>query len=87
RVVDGVLYVTAAAMSAAGFFGYVYALDADDGSLRWRFEAGSVIRTSPCVSAGVVYAGSYDHNVYALDAATGRRRWTFSTKDKVTVSP
>ncbi|WP_330281838.1 serine/threonine-protein kinase [Streptomyces sp. NBC_00588] len=87
RVVDGVLYATASAMGAAGFFGYVYAFDAADGSLRRRFQADSVIRSSPCVSGGVVYVGSYDHNVYALDAATGHRRWTFPTKGQVTTSP
>jgi outer membrane protein assembly factor BamB len=87
RVVDGVLYATSAAMGAAGFFGHVYALDAHDGGLRWRFEAGSVIRSSPCVSAGTVFVGSFDHNVYALDAATGRRRWTFRTGDQVATCP
>ncbi|MEV7980666.1 PQQ-binding-like beta-propeller repeat protein [Streptomyces sp. NPDC086519] len=87
RVVDGVLYATSAAMSAAGFFGYVYAFDARDGSLRWRFKAGSVIRSSPCVSTGVVFVGSFDHNVYALDAASGRRRWVFRTGDQVSGSP
>jgi outer membrane protein assembly factor BamB/serine/threonine protein kinase len=87
RVVDGVLYATSAAMSAAGFFGYVYALDADDGGLRWRFTADGVIRSSPCVSAGVVYAGSFDHKLYALDATTGRRRWAFPTGGQVATSP
>ena len=66
--------------------GYMYAIDAKTGNLKWRF-AQHVVDTihgnssSPTVVNGVVYFGSSkDEYVYALDAATGILKWeTFNT--------
>lgn len=57
--------------------GAVYALDAQDGSLRWKFRTAGPVYFPPAVAAGRVFAGSADGRVYALEAATGRRLWTF----------
>ena len=38
------------------------------GILRWRYETGWSVYSSPAVVAGVVYVGSVDNYVYALDA-------------------
>lgn len=66
--------------------GYLYALDAGTGSMRWRyFQEGSDTLSgnlsSPTVVDGVVYFGSSrDSYIYALDAATGALKWkTFDT--------
>lgn len=71
-VVDGTVY-----------FGcgdnFVYALDAADGSLRWKFKTGDVVHASPAVANGTVYIGSFDTYFYALDARTGAQRWKFKT--------
>ena len=69
-VVDGVVYV-------GSHDSYVYALDADSGQLRWRYETGFWVRSSPTVVDGVVYVGSYDDYVYALDAGSGQLRWRY----------
>ncbi|RNJ26306.1 outer membrane protein assembly factor BamB family protein [Halosegnis longus] len=68
------------------YSGKVYAIDAQTGTQRWRFdpEAGS-IRTSPTVADGTVYVGTT--NLEAIDAATGRRRWQFETADSIRSSP
>lgn len=65
--------------------GSVYAV-APDGTLRWRYDTGDVIRSSPVIGrkpAGedghIVYVGAGDGTLYALDAETGRRRWSYDT--------
>ncbi|RME25202.1 MAG: hypothetical protein D6806_08270 [Deltaproteobacteria bacterium] len=63
--------------------GYLYALDAASGALKWRFKAGEGITSSPLVESGVVYFGSKDDHVYAVDAGTGKLLWKFKTGDDV----
>jgi outer membrane protein assembly factor BamB len=68
----------------------VYALDAGSGELRWSYETGGAVLSSPAAVVAplpTVYIGSNDHNVYALDAATGEPRWQFETGDDVVSSP
>ena len=48
-------------------------------NLKWRFKTGGEIKSSPCVSEGVVYVGSRDHNFYAVEAETGKELWRFKT--------
>jgi len=59
--------------------GYVYAVDASDGTQRWKYKTGGPVPATPAVAAGVVYVGSYDGKFYALDATTGKARWKFAT--------
>jgi outer membrane protein assembly factor BamB len=62
--------------------GSVYALDRR-GGLRWRYDTGDPIRSSPVLGRGpggpghLLYVGSADGTLYALDAESGRRRWSF----------
>jgi outer membrane protein assembly factor BamB len=69
--------------------GFVYALGAADGKLRWRYDHEvSWINSSPAVADGVVYDGSSDaHFVQALDAATGRELWRTNVGSTVWSSP
>ncbi len=63
---------------------HVYAIDAVNGALVWKFRAeGGFFLSSPVISEGIIYIGSYDHNMYALDAETGKLAWKFRTSDKV----
>src|ERR671938_81891 len=57
--------------------GFLYAIDAATGQLRWRFDHKiSWVNTSPAVHDTVVYAGSSDGQfVQAVHAATGRELW------------
>jgi outer membrane protein assembly factor BamB len=67
---DGTVYVGARD-------GFVYALAASDGALRWKYDHRiSWINSSPAVVDGVVYDGSSDaHFVQALDASSGKELW------------
>lgn len=57
--------------------GNVYALDAQTGTLKWKFQTGDVVHSSPALADDTVYVGSWDSYLYALDAATGQEKWKF----------
>ena len=60
--------------------GDVIALDADDGSERWRTQASSEILAPPAVGDGVVVAQTNDGRLMALEAADGSVRWTYDNQ-------
>lgn len=57
----------------------VYALNAADGSLKWKFPTGDVVHASPALAEGMLYIGSWDSYFYAIDVATGKQAWRFKT--------
>jgi glycine betaine/proline transport system substrate-binding protein len=65
----------------------VFALDADTGKIKWKYNSGGSVWSSPTVSSGVVYVGSYDNHVYAIYAATGKLKWKYETSARVAASP
>ena len=74
--------------------GYVYALDATHGGVRWSYHIGGPIRSSPsyvrspalCIDDGIVI-GSDNGGVYRFDAPTGNLRWSLDTGSAVRSSP
>ena len=58
----------------------LYAINAGEGTVRWKFKAGSYIDSIPVVANNVVYFGSNDGNLYALDASNGKKLWEFKTQ-------
>ena len=69
---------------AASEDGYLYALDATDGSVKWKFQlTTSTVRnaqfSSPTYADSTIYIGSTDQNIYAINAYTGKERWHFLT--------
>ena len=78
---DGVVYVGARD-------GFLYAINAADGKLRWRVDHKiSWVITSPAVSEHMVYLGSSDaHFAQALDTL-GSERWRFGADVPVWSSP
>jgi outer membrane protein assembly factor BamB len=63
--------------------GWLVALDAKTGKVRWRYETGSGTQrrgmsSSPVVVSGMVLAGDYLSNaIVAVNARTGREIWRF----------
>lgn len=57
----------------------VYALDATNGAVKWKFKTGDVVHASPAFVDGTIFVGSWDTYFYALDAATGKEKWRFKT--------
>ena len=53
----------------------MHAIDRD-GSPRWKFKTGDLIRASPSIGAdGTIYVASYDGRLYAVDP-DGSERWS-----------
>jgi len=65
---EGTLYV-------ASFDGTLYALNAETGALKWKFEAEGALVSTPVLAGGTLYFGSFDLYFYAVEAATGALRW------------
>ena len=69
---DGTLYV-------GTYEGYLYALNKDDGTVKWRYQTGDRIWSSPTLIRGKLIFGSHDKNVYMLKAsgelAPGWTKW------------
>ena len=84
-VVDGVMYVT-------GNWSVVYALDASDGRLIWRYDPEvpkewgkmaccDVVNRGVAIYQGKVFVGTLDARLVALEASTGRVLWDIKTAD------
>ena len=56
----------------------LYALNAANGAVAWRFDTEMPLGNSPTVSKRVVYVGGYDRKLHALDAVTGTHLWEFT---------
>ncbi|MEZ3144605.1 PQQ-binding-like beta-propeller repeat protein [Halobaculum sp. MBLA0143] len=70
---------------------YVYALDAESGTVSWESEVGvtqhSQILCSPAVADGTVVVGTGDRNAVAVDAETGEELWRSSVAGRVYADP
>jgi eukaryotic-like serine/threonine-protein kinase len=62
--------------------GNLYALDAINGSLKWKFKTNGIIHTSPALYRGTIFFGSWDTYLYAVDAQTGKEKWKFKTREQ-----
>ncbi|MBP6963759.1 MAG: PQQ-binding-like beta-propeller repeat protein [Armatimonadetes bacterium] len=82
-VKDGVIYFGAGSR--------LYAVNAETGSMRWRYPATesltATIRTSPAVGDGMVYFGAGDGRLYAVSTDDGSLVWNFVTRSNITSSP
>ncbi len=56
----------------------LYALNASNGDIAWRFDTQLPIGNSPTVSNGVVYVPGFDRKIHALRASNGEYLWGFS---------
>lgn len=60
--------------------GFLYAIDAGSGEVRWSFRTGGRIRSAPAVHEGVAYIGSCDGIVYGVSLEDGTEVWRFTTR-------
>jgi alcohol dehydrogenase (cytochrome c) len=93
-VVDGVMYVS-------GWDGYVWALDAANGDVLWRYRYAIPLDVPLCcgnvnrgvaVAAGKVFVATQNGHVIALDAQSGKLIWDTTAADvraaeSLTVAP
>ena len=55
--------------------------------VKWKFNTGAAVLTTPAVADGTVYFGGNDHFLHAVSAADGTARWKFETQGRITSSP
>lgn len=58
--------------------GHLYALDANDGHVRWEIEGFGPFRGRPTLIEGTLYAGNEDGSLYAIDIDDGGVIWKVS---------
>lgn len=68
------------------FNNHIYAVNRDNGSLRWRFPAEPNAQTTfyaaPALAGDEqLIVGSYDSNLYSLDPANGQLIWQYEAAD------
>lgn len=81
-VVDGVggnMALATGHLYVGDYRGAVLCLDAQHGTLNWRYVTGAQVLATPIVFASRVYVGSDDGYFYALDMRTGRPTWRYTT--------
>ncbi|WP_191965917.1 MULTISPECIES: Ig-like domain-containing protein [Haloferax] len=55
----------------------VFAYNATDGTLRWKYETIGSVEGSPTYASGYLYTADSRDRVYQFDASTGERLWTY----------
>jgi len=55
----------------------LYALDADTGDTKWRYDSEMPMGHSPTVIGDTLYVGGFDKKVHAINALNGKRKWVF----------
>jgi eukaryotic-like serine/threonine-protein kinase len=55
--------------------------------VRWEFQTGERVVSSPVVQGAVLYFGSDDGNLYAVNASDGRQLWKRATGGPVSSTP
>jgi len=98
-VADGVVYVSSMGPDPTGnprTGGALYAFDAQDGELLWKWTGIGPNESSPLVWRGRVFFGARDNKLYALDVPAledarlgGRPKlaWTYSARQRFDASP
>ena len=65
--------------------GNVYAVNAETGTVLWKFPTKDVVHASPAVANNTVYIGSWDSYLYAIDAESGQEKWSFKAGEDNTI--
>jgi eukaryotic-like serine/threonine-protein kinase len=55
--------------------------------LKWKFQTGGPVLSSPVLSNETLFIGSADHKLYALRLADGGLQWKFETAGRVSSTP
>ena len=57
------------------------------GKVKWSFDTGNKVRSTPVLCDGTLYVGSNSGHLYALDAQSGKLKWKFQAAGAVASSP
>ncbi|HEX7598912.1 MAG TPA: PQQ-binding-like beta-propeller repeat protein [Polyangia bacterium] len=57
--------------------GFFYAIDPNDGKIRWSYKGKGSIERKPELGSTSVYFSTSSNRVFSLEAATGNKRWQY----------
>lgn len=63
--------------------GFIYALNAKDGSEKWLFETKGSVFATPVLAEQTIFVGSADSTFYALELESGSVSWSFQAKSPI----
>jgi outer membrane protein assembly factor BamB len=66
---------------------FVYAMDANNGNIKWSFEAGHSFYANLILEGDTLFAASLDKSLYALNADTGDVEWEHPFAGAIMNSP
>ena len=58
----------------------LYALSADDGTIKWKFRTGGEIRSNVCIHDNSLFLNGGDGIIYSLDKNSGKLLWDFKSE-------
>jgi eukaryotic-like serine/threonine-protein kinase len=68
--------------------GYLYALNAKDGSIKWTYRTSTFgTPSTPVVGEHAIFFGNNDEHLYAIDKETGRELWQYKTYSQKSSTP
>ena len=59
--------------------GFMFCLDAANGSVLWKSANHRIVTSSPAIANGMVYYSGFDTLFHAVDAKTGKEIWNYPT--------
>lgn len=66
----------------------IYALNAKDGDIEWKFKADSrMVSSAPTIKGNTLYIGCYSGSFFAIDASKGSEKWKLKTGDSIFSTP
>lgn len=71
----------------AGMDHFLYAIEPQDGSLKWKDDLGAAMVYPAAVGDGVLYQATIANELIALKADTGEILWRFKTENAVWMTP
>lgn len=72
----GGLAIDGDTLIAASGYGYVTALDASNGSEKWKNPLGSPMTGAPTIRDGRIFVASNNNELFALNLETGQTEWS-----------
>ncbi|MGB1076896.1 MAG: PQQ-binding-like beta-propeller repeat protein [Bdellovibrionales bacterium] len=76
-VISGGLAYSAGTLYATSGFNEIFALDPEDGDIRWKKALASPSRAAPTIIDNRIFVVTIDNRIYALDANDGSQLWTY----------
>ena len=65
----------------------MYALDANEDKIKWKFNAGAPILSSPIINNGQLIFANASGKVYALEISNGSQNWVYTLGGKTSSWP